>query len=65
MTTAPQQLPPRVVARKDEAAAWLGMSERALHRLIGHGLPVLRPSPGVVLVDLRQALRWLRDRGQA
>jgi len=56
-------LPPRVLARKAEAAAWLGLSERGLHDLIAAGLPTIRPTPNVVLVDLRAALRWLRARG--
>lgn len=58
-----QHLPPRVLARKGEAAAWLGIGERTLDRLIVDGLPVLRPSDGLVLVDLRSALRWIRARG--
>jgi hypothetical protein len=56
-------LPPRVLARKVEAAPWLGVSVRTLDALIADGLPLLRPSPGIVLmIDLRAALRWLRAR---
>ena len=63
-TTHVPALPPRLIARKREAAEWFGISERSLHDLIGEGLPVLRPSVGLVLVDLRAALRWLRERGE-
>jgi phage terminase Nu1 subunit (DNA packaging protein) len=56
------ELPPRAVARKSEAAAWLGISARTLDSFIGEGLPVLRPSQGIVLVELAVALDWLRSR---
>ena len=64
-TTTLPPLPPRLLARKGEAARWFGVSERQLDHYIAGGLPVLRPSVGVVLVDLRAALRWLRARGTA
>ncbi|MCC6681900.1 MAG: hypothetical protein IT445_13455 [Phycisphaeraceae bacterium] len=62
INTSPM-LPPRELARKAEAAIWLGLSERTLHALIADGLPTLRPTPGVVLVDLPKAVEWLRERG--